>query len=164
MGWMPRPEPLTQERLSSRRPPTRALSPGVLPAKQGRTRLLGPALPASLPLPLIVDPAHASRAVVLIKLRGIGHNVVRDEHFCLIRSSRYRRAAAASPSPRARLLPTRLAATHTHSRGPPRAAHTWEVLTYERAWGVDAFSGDRRARASLERQEARPSCFGLNLQ
>lgn len=158
---MPRPEPLTQERLSSRCPPHPGPEPQGSPSEQGRTRLLGPSLPASLPIPLIVDPAHASRAVVLIKLRGIGHNVVCDEHFCLIRSSRYRRAAAASPS---LCLPTRLATTHTHSRGPSRAIHTWEVLTCERAWGVDAFSGDRRARAGLECQEARPSCFGLNLQ
>lgn len=91
--------PLTPERLSSRGPESQG-SPYRWPSS-------GPSS-ASLPRPLIVDPAHASLAVVLIKLRGIGHNVVRDEHFCLIRSSRY-------PAP----PPPPLAATHARSGGAP---------------------------------------------
>lgn len=125
-----------------RAPPTRAPSRRV-------PRLSGEGLgswarlsPPPSPHHLIVDPAHASRAVVLIKLRGIGRNVVRGEHFCLIRSSWCRQTAQPPPAP-ARLPPTLLAAAHTHSRGPPRAARSRAGLTCEHAWGVDASPGGR---------------------
>lgn len=87
----------------------------------------GPGPPCPLPPPhLIVDAPHASIAVVLIKLQGIRHNAEREEHFCLIRSSRSCRQPGPPP-------PAPAAAAHT-ARGAWGCVHAGRSCARTWAW------------------------------